>query len=91
MGSDFKKTWDCPTSQTLSSYLEPDSVNKETSYLAVHLAKCEFCAAESQLLSKLPPEEYCGETPAMPAALRALAEALLVRRDLRSFVDDARG
>ena len=83
-GSDFRKKWHCPSSQALVSYQQCDLLDWQMSQVASHLATCDFCAAELQLLSKLPLAEHCKESPAMPAHLRALAEALLTRNSLLS-------
>ena len=83
MGTDYKKQRHCPSSQVLVSYQHHSLANWQTSHVAFHLAKCDFCAAELQLLSKFPLAAHCDESPAMPAHLRALAEALLTRDSLR--------
>ena len=83
-GSDFRKKWHCPSSQALVSYQQRDLSDGQLLQVASHLATCDFCAAELQLLSKLPLAEHCKESPPMPAHLRALAEALLARNNLRS-------
>src|SRR6266550_3735515 len=82
-GSDFRKKWRCPSSQVLVSYHQRELSDWQMSQVASHLATCDFCAAELQLLSKFPLAEHCNESPAMPAHLRALAEALLTRNNLR--------
>jgi hypothetical protein len=79
-GSDFRKKWRCPSSDDLVAY---NLATLQASHINAHLALCDFCAAELQLLSKFPPAEHCTETPAMPAHLRALAEALLTRDSFR--------
>lgn len=76
-GSDFRKKWHCPSAEALVSYNHSQPANWRTSRITAHLAICDFCAAELQLLSKFPLAEHCSETPQMPAHLRALAEALL--------------
>jgi hypothetical protein len=82
-GNDFRKKWHCPSSQVLVSYHQRDLSDWQMSQVVFHLATCDFCAAELQLLSKFPLAEHCKESPAMPANLRALAEALLKKSDLR--------
>lgn len=75
-GSEFKKMRDCPSSQSLASYYQHSSFPQE-SYIANHLASCDFCSAELQLLSIVLPEDYDDRCPPMPASLRTLASALL--------------
>lgn len=82
-GSDFKKKWDCPSSEDLTSYQQRNLANWQNSHIVTHLAKCDYCAAELQLLSKFPLADYSYESPPMPASLRALAEALLASESVR--------
>ena len=78
-GSGFGKKRRCPSSDLLLSYHQYDLSAEQTSRVASHLAICDFCAAELQLLSRYPPaQELCERTP-MPGALRALAEALFLK------------
>ena len=82
-GDDFEKKRHCPSSEALVSYRQRHLSNGQMSQLASHLATCDFCAAELELLSRFPStREFC-ESPEMPAHLRALAESLL-RMDCRS-------
>jgi hypothetical protein len=73
----FCKTADCPTSEALiaygSSLVAPGILN----FIENHLASCDFCGAELQLLSSCDfgNEEY--SLAEMPQHLRRLAEALL--------------
>ncbi|MCU1268701.1 MAG: hypothetical protein JWM21_5019 [Acidobacteria bacterium] len=82
-GSDFRKKWRCPSSEDLVAYPQRKLANLQASHINAHLAICDFCAAELQLLSKFPSAEHCTETPAMPVQLRVLAEALLTRGSFR--------
>jgi len=82
-GSDFRKKWRCPSTEALVSYHQRSLANWQTSHITDHLAMCDFCAAELQLLSKFSPTEHCTETPTMPAHLRTLAEALLTSDSFR--------
>lgn len=74
----FYKQATCPTSETLLSYCVLGA--DERRRVAAHLAACDFCDAELQLLTHHPPCEE-GETlfeeAKMPSSLRHLAEALL--------------
>lgn len=78
-GSEFEKGRQCPSSEVLLSYRQPDLTRGQTSQVASHLDRCEFCSAELQLLSKYPSTRESHESPPMPENLRALAEALLTR------------
>lgn len=73
----FRKRASCPSSQTLLAYCRSDHGSKETEYLEIHLASCDFCNAELQLLTRHRnyPEE-CASVE-MPAQLRRFAEDLL--------------
>jgi anti-sigma factor ChrR (cupin superfamily) len=82
-GSDFRKKWHCPSAEALVSYHRSLLANLQSSRITAHLAMCDFCAAELQLLSKVPLAEHCSETPQMPEHLRALAEALLTSDSFR--------
>src|SRR6185312_8335520 len=75
-GSDFGKERHCPSSQDLASYSQRSSLPRK-SYIARHLASCDFCSSELQLLSKVFTEDHPPSCPPMPASLRTLAEALL--------------
>lgn len=73
----FCKTADCPSSEALlasrSSLVAPGILT----FIESHLASCDFCGAELQLLASWDSgdEEY--SFAAMPEHLRRLAEALL--------------
>ena len=71
----FTKTRACPTSEETSSRRLPRG---KSAQIARHVAGCEFCTAEQNLLSSY--SQATGEyVPAkMPANLRRLAEALLI-------------
>ena len=75
-GSEFEKKLQCPTSEVLLSYQQRDLNCGRTSQIASHLAACDFCAAELQLLSKYSPAKESYECPPVPVSLRALAEGL---------------
>ena|SRR5215813_7182885 len=72
----FRKTADCPSSQTLLRYRWHPFPGAEKARIENHLRDCDFCNAELQLLMRhgLNPEQYrLGETP---GRLRNLAEQL---------------
>ena len=75
-GSEFEKKLHCPTSEVLLSYQQRDLNCGRTSQIASHLAECDFCAAELQLLSKCSLAKESHECPPVPVSLRALAEGL---------------
>ena len=74
----FCKQLTCPSSETLLSYGAAALANEMKTHVKTHLAGCDFCGAELQLLTSHPPatvERY--EQTKMPAPLRYLAESLL--------------
>jgi hypothetical protein len=76
--STFCKQLTCPSSDTLLSYGAAGLASELKTHVATHLAGCDFCHAELQLLTSHAPvaaEHY--EHAKMPAALRYLAESLL--------------
>ena len=88
----FRKTAGCPTSQALlafrGSLMEPEGLT----LIESHLASCDFCSAELQLLSRYRGEAEESSFVEMPAQLRRLAEALLKRsaapfKGLSAFTD----
>ncbi|MBC7932475.1 MAG: hypothetical protein H7Z38_18105 [Rubrivivax sp.] len=72
----FRKLRTCPQSETLLT----QSRGARTS-IAAHLASCEFCGAEMQLLSRFPPPPLALPFVAfpLPAGLRRLAQDLLAQ------------
>lgn len=78
-GSVFEKERQCPSSEILLSYRQPDLTRGQTLQIAAHLDGCDFCSAELHLLSKYPSARESHECPPMPVNLQALAEALLSR------------
>ena len=85
----FCKTVCCPTSQALLAYHRLAPANGDHAYIETHLAYCDFCSAELQLLSRYrsDTEEY--SFVEMPAEFRQLAEDLLKRSDatIRGFAE----
>ena len=73
----FCKKVGCPTSQALLAFgrslIEPEDL----ALIESHLASCDFCSAELQLLSRHPSEAEEYSFVEMPPQLRRLAEALL--------------
>lgn len=76
----FRKRISCPSSEALLAYRRSCLDSKETATIETHLAGCDFCSAELQLLTRHrnQSEEYA--LAEMPAQLRRLAEDLLRRR-----------
>jgi anti-sigma factor RsiW len=75
----FCKTAECPTSHALLAFRGSRMSPKDRAIVKSHLASCDFCSAELQLLSsqRCEAEEY--SFAEMPAQLRRLAETLLKR------------
>ena len=85
----FCKTAGCPTSQALLAYRRSLVFDEDRDCIEAHLASCDFCSAELQLLTRyrIEAEEY--SFAEMPAQLRRLAEDLLTRstEPFRGFVE----
>jgi hypothetical protein len=80
----FCKSAHCPASETLLAYRKSSVARGEKTLVELHLAVCEFCSAELQLLDRY---RYGAEEivlTQMPAALRKLAEELLPNRAMRA-------
>jgi hypothetical protein len=75
----FRKSAHCPASETLLAYRKSGMAKGERAFVEAHLAVCEFCSSELQLLDRY---RYGAEEIVIgqiPAALRKLAEKLLPR------------
>jgi hypothetical protein len=87
----FCKQATCPSSETLLSYQRAGLAAEQRAWVASHLATCDFCGAESQLLTRhsTTVEKYVVTN--IPLHLRRLAEALLGRGQLKleNFSDTA--
>ena len=75
----FCKQITCPRSELLTSYCTTGIITELESLIEEHLAACDFCGAEAQLLTKYPPVEENFPPPEIPESLRSLAEAILCR------------
>lgn len=77
----FRKLKTCPSAETLEFYREARLVRGVERKVAAHLATCDFCAAEMQLLNTHPPVggslPVVPEALCMPSALRRLASDLM--------------
>lgn len=75
----FCKQITCPRAELLTTYCTKGAVEEIGSLIEEHLAACDFCGAEAQLLTKYPPVGENFAAPEMPESLRSLAEAILCR------------
>ena len=73
----FCKQATCPSSETLLTYQRVGLAAAERDWVASHLAACDFCGAELQLLTKHSPTGEKYVLTKIPLNLRRLAEALL--------------
>jgi len=76
-GSRVEKKRCCLSSDILPSYHRFDLAAEQKPRIASHLASCDFCAAELQLLSNHPAVEQLQEGRVLPPDLGALATAIL--------------
>lgn len=75
----FRKSRTCPSAETLLFHHLNNLVPEEQEQTAAHLATCDFCNAELQLLAQHPlPPAACAQAP-IPEHLRLLAEELLTK------------
>ena len=78
---DFRKQHDCPTSDTLLAFAHRSLPGLKRQSLRLHLAKCDFCGAELQLLSNHPPMKEAPHVPArIPLSLLLIAERTLPKK-----------
>ena len=75
----FCKTAECPTSQALLAYCRSLMTSTNMARIETHLACCDFCSAELQLLTCYRSETERYSFAEMPTQLRRLAEDLLKR------------
>ncbi len=74
----FCKQASCPSAETLLSYSAHRLLSGRTARVAKHLAGCDFCCAELQLLAEFPQvDEGETQTAEIPLPLRRLAEEIL--------------
>jgi hypothetical protein len=74
----FCKQASCPSAETLLTYRSYGLATTADEHITEHLAACDFCCAELQLLAEWPQADE-GETFAteIPLSLRRLAEEIL--------------
>lgn len=78
--AEFRKTRSCPSAETLLLYRRAGLGHARRRKVVAHLAACDFCSAELQLLAHHPATPalpYAPQPVPMPAALCRLAEDLL--------------
>jgi anti-sigma factor RsiW len=76
----FQKKLACPTAGALLRYAREALTEERRASVAVHLATCDFCGAEAQLLSRFAPPTTKAlpfVAAPLPRHLRRLAEDLL--------------
>ena len=73
----FCKTAECPTSEALLDYSRSLMPPMFPIFIEEHLASCDFCGGELQLLARYRVEPEVRSVPEMPEHLRRLAEDLL--------------
>ncbi|HEX3558966.1 MAG TPA: hypothetical protein VHU19_07170 [Pyrinomonadaceae bacterium] len=75
----FRKLRTCPQSDALSVYCQSGTTAVRHASIAAHVAACDFCGAEAQLLSRFPPPANALPLAVLsiPAGLRRLAEDML--------------
>jgi hypothetical protein len=73
----FHKTLTCPAAEALLGYACAESAGERGADLALHVATCDFCGAEAQLLSRFVPPASALPAAPLPTHLRRLAEDLL--------------
>lgn len=79
----FCKQATCPSSETLLKYQQVGLAAEQRARVASHLAACDFCGAELQLLTKHSTTDEKYVLTNIPLNLRRLAEALLGRGQLK--------
>ena len=74
----FRKTPICPAAEALLGYARAELAGERRAAVAHHVATCDFCGAEAQLLSRFaPPASAFPVAAPLPNPLRRLAEELL--------------
>ena len=73
----FRKLLTCPQTEALLRFSRGET--KTELSLAAHVRSCDFCGAETQLLSRFPPPANAlpFAVISMPASLRLLAQEIL--------------
>ena len=73
----FRKHLTCPHTEALLHFSRGEAAARDS--IAAHVSWCDFCGAETRLLSRFPPPANALPFAAlsMPAALKLLAEEIL--------------
>lgn len=74
-GGGFGKRRDCPLSETLLAFARRALPPLKRQSVRLHLAKCDFCGAELQLLSSHTPPAETPRAPRAPVPLSLLLVA----------------
>lgn len=76
----FGKWETCPTTETLLRFISEGLTANQHEKIATHIAVCDFCGAEIQLLSKNPsPHVAPFQRAEMPPHLQSLAASFLTK------------
>lgn len=73
----FCKRISCPPAEMLLTYRSGSLSKAAQKKVSTHLAECEFCGAELQLLNKCPPEVEERQTCEIPPHLKRLYEEMI--------------
>ena len=82
--AEFRKLKTCPSAEAMLLHGEALMTDEQQVSVAAHLAMCDFCGAEMQLLTRHPPRQWSESSVAheMPLTLRRLAEELMAEPSL---------
>jgi anti-sigma factor RsiW len=76
----FGKSETCPPTSKLWLYVSAELPAREREEIAAHLAVCDFCGAEAELLRKNPPRVMPLPNAEIPSHLKNLAAEILGKR-----------
>lgn len=77
----FKKTRECPSSWDLYDLSLYAARRRQDREMLAHVGRCDFCAAELNLYREFPPcDADEAPAPAIPSALRELADSVLTNQ-----------
>ena len=82
---EFVKTKACPPSEALLHYITRTLGAPKLDAINTHLSACDFCGAETQLLTRFPPPQapVSFGVCEMPLPLRHLAEDVMFARPFK--------
>ncbi|HVF55408.1 MAG TPA: hypothetical protein VM934_04610 [Pyrinomonadaceae bacterium] len=77
--AEYRKLKTCPSAEAMLLHDEARSAGWQKESVAAHLAACDFCGAEMQMLTRHPPREWASPSSVceIPLTLRRLAEDLM--------------